>query len=147
MCDPGMDEFRENWEASGYQLPFSYKHTSDERVNGTLSQRLVGGASVFIREHVIELGLSVLGFSSNDPEGSIDVVGGTIGSLDTIYVTDSGNGQVQIIVENTMGWESGTRIPGTNNHLIPNRDRSEKKGLGGTTYQYFIWYEPSPENE
>jgi RHS repeat-associated protein len=146
MHDPGMDQFREKWSESGYQVPFSYEHQADDRSNSPLLIRIAKGAAVFVREHVFELGLSVIGYSSKDPEGSIDAVGGTIGSLDTISVSAAENGQVRIEVFNEMGWASGTRIPGTNTSLIQNRERNEK-GLGGTTYQKFYWYEPFIEDK
>ena len=143
MHDPGMDQFQENWEESGYSVPFSWEHRADERSSGSRPERLLKGASVFLREHVFELGLSVLGFGSQNPEGPIDPVGGTIGSLDRITVSAAENGQVQFEVYNEMGWASGTRIPGTSQSIIQNRDRSAW-GPGGTTYQYFYWYEEKP---
>jgi hypothetical protein len=84
--------------------------------------------------------LSILGLSSDTPEGSIDPVGGTIGSLDQITVSDAGNGQLLFQVDNTMGWESGLRVYGTNESLIRNRDR-DAWGPGGTTNQTFYWHE------
>jgi len=142
MHDQGIDQFREEWAQNGYQLPFTWQHTADERESGSLPERLINGASVFVREHVVELGLSILGFSSDTPEGSIDPVGGTIGSLDQITVSDAGNGQLLFKVDNTMGWQSGLRIYGTNESLVRNRDRNAW-GPGGTTYQTFYWYESS----
>jgi hypothetical protein len=143
MQDPGIDQFRENWADAGYQVPFTWEHKADERSNGSLPERLVNGAGVFLREHVVQLGLSVLGLGSKNPEGPIDPVGGTIGSLDRISVSAAKNGKIQFEVYNEMGWASGSRIYGTNRSLIQNRDRSAR-GPGGTTYQYFYWYENTP---
>ena len=67
---------------------------------------------------------------------------GTIGSLDEITATYTEDGQVKIEVHNTMGWASGTRVSTWS--LIQNRDRSEF-GPGGTTEQYFYWYEEIPK--
>lgn len=146
MYDPGMDLFREKWAEAGNQVPFSWEHTADERGSGSLPERLLRGVGVFLREHVLELGLSALGFGSQDPEGPIDPVGGTIGSLDRISVSAANNGQVQFQVYNVMGWSSGTRIPGTDQSIINDRNRSAW-GPGGTTYQYFTWYEVKPSVE
>jgi RHS repeat-associated protein len=140
MNDPGLDQFREEWAQSGYQVPFSWQHTADERDNGSLPERLFNGGVIFVREHVVELGLSVLGLSSDNPEGSIDAVGGIIGSLDTISVSEAGNGQVMFEVNNDMGWASATRFPGEDWSFRHNRDRSDP-GLGGTTHQTFYWFE------
>jgi hypothetical protein len=141
--DPGMAAFREEWENSGYQVPFSWNHTADERNEGSRSSRILHGTEVFAREHVFQLGLSVLGFGSDDPSGAIDAVGGTIGSLDRISVNPGENGQVIFEVYNEMGWASGLRIPGENRSILQNTSRSEP-GPGGTTYQYFHWYEEMP---
>ena len=91
--DPGMTEFREEWAASGYQVPFSWEHTIDEREEGSPVSRIIRGVGVFIREHVVHLGLSAFGLGSKDPSGQIDAVGGTIGSLAKISVSPAGNGK------------------------------------------------------
>ena len=142
MHDPGMQQFRERWAESGYQLPFTWQHTADQRT-GFLPYRVIGGGWVFVREHVVQPGLVLLGFGSKTPEGPIDVVGGTIGSLDRVSVQLTGNGMVRLEVHNIMGWESGSRVPGTSISFIPNRDRSTR-GPGGTIEQYFYWWEPMP---
>ena len=138
--DEGMDKFREQWAAAGNPLPYTDNITSDERNRGSLLERGLNGAWVLFREHVIELGGSILGFGSKDPEGHIDAVGGTIGSLDQVTVSDAGDGQVRFEVYNEMGWASATRVPGTNISLKRDRDRSEW-GPGGTITQNFYWYE------
>jgi hypothetical protein len=143
--DAGMDQFKEKWSEAGYPEDYTSKHTADDRSSNTpLPARLVNGTSVFLREHFVELGLSVLGFGSQDPKGTIDAVGGTLGSLDSISVTSEENGYVKFTVYNEMGWASGTRIPGTNSSLLQNRDRKER-GPGGTTSQTFYWYEKVPQ--
>jgi hypothetical protein len=104
---------------------------------------LLNGAWIFEREHIIQPGLVLAGFGSRTPEGPIDAVGGTIGSLDLISVAAADNGLVQFTVRNEMGWRSGTRIPGMDASLVPDRSRSRGK-FGGTIVQSFEWWEPDP---
>jgi len=144
MYDRGMDAFYEAWEESGYEVPFEYEDRADERNEGSLPVRIVKGAGVFVREHIVELGLSTFGLGSQDPEGKIDAVGGTIGSLDRIDAADAGNGTVKITVKNDMGWASATRIPSTNRSIIYNKKRNVI-GPGGTIHQEFYWYIPYPD--
>jgi hypothetical protein len=144
--DSGMEQFKAKWAAAGYPEEYSANTTADNRNEETpLPERIVRGTGVFLREHVVELGLSVYGAGSADTEGSIDAIGGTIGSLDRVSVTLLGNGFAKYTVYNEMGWESGSRIPGTDTSVFKNQDRS-KCGPGGTTTQSFIWYEKAPQN-
>jgi len=142
MYDPGMKQFREKWAAAGYPLPWMWKHQADEREGGSLPVRIVKAGMLYIQENA-QLALSSAGFGSRTREGTIDPVGGIIGSLDKIYVHDARNGMVMIVVENKMGLASGTRIPGTNWSIIQDRPRSAW-GPGGTATQYFFWWEQHP---
>ena len=135
-----MDKFREQWAAAGSPLPYSANMTADERQGGSGIERMGKGAYVLIREHVYEAGLSLIGLGSKDPQDHIDAIGGTIGSLDQVTVSDAGNGQIRFEVYNEMGWKSGSRVPGTNFSFKRDRDRSEW-GPGGTITQIFYWYE------
>jgi RHS repeat-associated protein len=143
MYDPGLQQFRQKWAASGYQLPFSQRHTADDRTGSHLLLRIVKGLWVLEREHILQPGLVLAGFGSRTPDGPIDAVGGTIGSLDLISVTAAGEGLVQFTVTNEMGWASGTRLPGTDMSFIPNQSRSDGM-LGGTITQSFQWWESDP---
>jgi len=145
MNDSGVDQFKKEWAKSGYEVPFFWEHNADEREEGSIYYRVAKGSWIYFREHFIELGLSTLGFGSKDPKGPIDPVGGTIGSLDQIYVEYTDNGVLIYLVHNTMGWKSASRIPGTNHSIIQDRDR-KKWGPGGTIEQYFFWYEPKSIN-
>jgi hypothetical protein len=146
MNDPGMRAFREAWRAAGNPLPpegWRWQHQADERHDGPLVLRIVNGATIYAREHFLQLGASVLGLGSPTPEGEWDPVGGTIGSLDQITVYPASDDMVFIRVYNEMGWSSGTRIPGTDVSILDNRSR-EQWGPGGTIEQYFYWFEPAP---
>jgi len=135
MHDPALDEFREEWKAAGYPSSFSRPHEVDERTG------LLGGAKPFLVENA-QLFLALIGFGSETPEGQIDAIGGILGSFDEISVFAE-DGWVRFQVLNTMGWASATRIPGTDWSLLEDRYRSEW-GPGGTTSQYFYWWEPMP---
>jgi hypothetical protein len=143
MYDPGMDRFREAWAAAGYPLPWEWKHWADVREGDLLPIRIAKGGLMYAREHLVELPLATMGLGSETPEGRMDPVGGTIGSLDEIYVKNAGGGLVKIEVINRMDWASGTRIPGSNWSLLPARHRS-KWGPGGTIVQHFYWWEVMP---
>lgn len=143
MHDPGMQQFREEWAMADFQLPFEYSPAADRRNGGLLPIRMAGGILVYAREHLVQLPLSTAGLGSRTASGPVDAVGGIIGSLDQVSVTNAGNGLVKFTVINRTGWASGTRIPGTDVSLIQNRDRSEA-GPGGTLVQYFYWWEPMP---
>jgi len=155
MHDPGMAEFHEKWAEAGYPLPWSWKHTRDEREEGPAAIRFAKGAGAYARENA-EMLLTAVGIESNAPEGPIDAVGGTIGSLDKIYVYPVGRDRVKIEVHNRMDWESGLRIPGTNESIakwnIPGIDQSVgdflmyRLGWGTTPLQQkFYWWEPMPD--
>ena len=143
MYDPGMKTFRKEWAQAGYPVPWRWQHTADKR-EGPFLDRAISGGEVFVREHFIQLGLSTFGYGSRLPEGKTDAVGGIIGSLDRIYVRPAKYDMVRFDVVNTMGWESGSRIPGTNSSFISNKNRNQW-GPGGTVIQRFYWYEPAPD--
>lgn len=108
--------------------------------------RLVEGAKILIKSHFIDLPLSATGHGSKYPNGNIDAIDGTIGSLDTMTISRENEEQYRVEVHNTTGWASGTRIPGTDKSLIQNRDRSES-GPGGSLDQTFYWFIPVPKNK
>jgi RHS repeat-associated protein len=135
--EPGMDEFRKVWASTGYELPFAWHHEADNR-NG-----IPGSDNVFINEHIINPMRVLLGGASTNPSGTVDLVGASIGSLDTISVRDGGNGNVLFSVENVMGLASGSRIPNTNISIFQNAPRGSSL-FGGTTYQFFFWMEHHP---
>lgn len=124
-------------------MPFEWEHRADERERGFLPLRIARGFAVYFQQHVVELSLSSLGLGSPSPQGRIDPVGGTIGSLDRIYVLPGRPGEVILIVYNEMGAASATRIPGTEESLREDRDRGEA-GPGGTILQLFYWSEAAP---
>lgn len=143
--EPGVTEFKKAWAEAGYPLPFVWHHTADHRIGKSLTipGDIINPVWVFTREHGIALPLSIAGLGSPTPEGLIDPVGGTIGSLDTITVIDAGNGQVFFTVSNAMDRASGSRIPGTDYSVLPSVPR-EEFGPGGTITQTFYWYENMP---
>ena len=148
IYDPGMTRFREAWAAAGYPLPWEWKHQADVREGGLLPIRIAKGGLVYAREHLVELplatALAIIGWGPENPESPIDVVGGTIGSLDEIHVKSAGGGLVKIEVINKMDWPSGTRIPGTNWSLIPRSLPRSAWGPGGAIVQHFYWWEVMP---
>ncbi len=73
-----------------------------------------------------------------------------LGSYSTQYeITENGDGTYTInyTVENTSGWESGTRFrqdvdgDGVNNGIIPNKERGDGAHLGGNVTQRWTWSE------
>ncbi len=148
MHDPGITRFREAWAAAGCPLPWKWEHSADVREGGLLPVRIAKGALVYAREHLVELplatGLAIIGWGPENPESSIDAVGGIIGSLDSIHVKNMGSGLVKIEVINKTDWPSGTRIPGTNRSLIPWRLPRSAWGPGGAIVQHFYWWELVP---
>jgi hypothetical protein len=141
MNEQGIEEFKAEWASSGYGLPFGWKHTADPRDEGLLG--FIGGVWIYFREHLVALPISTYGLGSKSPEGWLDPVGGSIGSLDVIIVTDAGNGIVKFEVTNVMGWASALRFPGTNRTIALNSSR-ERTIFGGTIVQRFYWWEPLP---
>jgi RHS repeat-associated protein len=142
MYDPGTVQFREEWAIAGYPLPWEWHHQRDAREGGLLPLRVIRASLAYAVENV-ELARATLGFGSKTPEGPIDPVGGVIGSLDTIRVTNAGNGLVRVEVINQMEWRSALRIYGTNYSFGRSVPRSTL-GVGGTTVQRFYWWEMGP---
>lgn len=147
--DPGMDWFRQEWARAGYQVPFELEHHADPR--GGTAQDIVVGMGVFVREHLIELPRAVgemvwsyaTGRPSAQPPGEVTAVGGVIGSLDQIVVSEAGPCTVRIEVINHTDWKSGLRIYGTDESLLPPYER-EAWGPGGRLTEHFYWWEPWP---
>lgn len=139
--DPAVAQFRQEWEAAGYAVPFSRPHYADQR-EGPILPRIVAGAWIFLRENT-QLVFSAYGSGSREPEGGIDAVGGVLGSFDSISVTDAGDRFVKFTVMNVMGWSSATRFFGTNVSVSHDRAQSAP-GPGGNLTQYFYWYEQGP---
>jgi len=141
--DVALAQFRQGWEEAGYPVPFSRPHYVDRR-EGPILPRIAAGGWIYLRENA-ELAFSAYGLGSKRPEGSIDAVGGVLGSFDNISVSYAGNGYVEFTVMNVTGWSSGTRIPGTDFSLV--HDRSQfRPGPGGNLTQYFYWYEQMPHS-
>jgi len=133
------DTALEAWGAEGYPIPWDYtEHSLDDRSKALNS----GAVGLFIRENAY-LAVSIIGLGSMTPEGQVDPDGSVLGSFDEIIVSEARDGTVRFEVINTMGWASGTRIPGTNDWLIDNRPRNAW-GPGGTIEQHFIWWERYP---
>jgi hypothetical protein len=97
---------------------------------------------VYRREHLRELPLAAVGLGSRTAEGRIDAVGGTIGSLDRITVSDAGNGVVRFEVHNRMDWASALRIPGMEGWLPVIQPGAW--GPGGALDMVFFWVEQGP---
>ncbi len=152
--DPGMAAFHKVWADAGYPLPFEWRHTRDERQEGSDFVRFVKAIPVYFREHVVKMALVSVGVRSQTPEGQLDAVGGTIGSLDKIRAYDVGNGMVTIVVYNQMNWKSLLRVPGSSESYaaleVPwtgqTIDYFLRHYVGGSTdlEQYFRWQEPRP---
>jgi RHS repeat-associated protein len=135
MRSPALAQFRRAWASpteGGYQLPWAWEHSLEERDKGPLRHRLARGAVAYAREH---LRLALFG----DPTGVL------LGSFNRITVneSESSSDMVTIIAYNVMGIASGTRVPGTRFHL-PNMARSDWLPVGGTIYQWFYWEEAMP---
>jgi hypothetical protein len=113
MYGPGMAEAREKLAEAGYPSYFEWEHHLDEREEGSDVVRFFQALPPYFREQVWKPGLTALGMGSQDPEGPIDAVGGTIGSLDTIRFKRVGGGWYRIEVYNEMNWTSGIRQPGS----------------------------------
>ncbi len=153
MYDIGMAQFRKAWAEAGYPLPWSWEQTRDERERGPAIIRLLKGMGAYGVENA-QLFLTAVGIESDTPEGPIDAVGGTIGSLDRIYVFPD-NGRVRIEVYNEMNGYSGLRIPGTNEsfarwkipgtNILVEEYLVEVRGWGKNGLrQTFYWWEPLP---
>jgi hypothetical protein len=143
MYDPGMTAFRNEWAAAGYPLPWTYNHTIDERDAGRLLTRIWNGLRAYGAENK-ELYDTLGGHGSTTPSGPIDAVGGIVGSLDKITVSDAGGRSVLIVVRNTVNCECGLRMYGTHvsvGRLIP------ASWPGGVGYvQNLWWYETKPQS-
>jgi len=154
MHDPGMAAFHKVWADAGYQLPFTWEHTRDERQEGSDFVRFVKAIPVYFREHVVKMTLVSVGVRSQTPEGQLDAVGGTIGSLDEIRVYDAGNGMVTVVVFNRMNWQSLIRTPGSGQSIVALEvpgtgqtiDFFLRHYVGGSTdhIQHFRWQVPRP---
>ncbi len=107
------------------------------------TQLLATNVGIFIKEHFMNNFLAQMGFGSNYAEGQVDSVGGIIGSLDRIDAVQYDENNVAIVVHNTMGWASGTRIPGEDISVFQDSYRSDF-GPGGTIWQVFYWIESIP---
>jgi RHS repeat-associated protein len=119
MQQTGVDDFHDAWAAHGYADGYSTNTTIDNRSTGSFASRVLKGMGVLIDAHFIELPLALSGAEGHS------AIPGTIGSLDTISATYTEDGRVKIEVHNTMGWASGTRIPGTKISIILDRHRDE----------------------
>ena len=144
MFDPGMVESREKWAEQGYSLPFVWSHTVDQRTDQPSLEGVKDAMPAFVREQIVELGLSILGLGSQTPEGQIDAVGGTIGSLDMVIALDVGNNNVMFVVYNSMDWQSATRLPGSSWGLPP--VPRWFPGPGGQMEMFFFWWEKKPSD-
>ncbi len=146
-------EFYQVWAEAGYPLPFTWRHHVDMREGGSYPVRFVRSLPGYIGAQV-KLVFTGAGFGSKTPEGPIDAVDGTIGSLDTIRLESAGSGWIKIEVENRMNWESGLRIPGGDKSLNPLQVPGVDMTIGDVwaamvggargTEQTFYWWEPMP---
>jgi len=153
-----MEEFRQKFAEAGYPPSFEWHHHLDvrEESEGPYAIRFVKSLPAYIGAQV-KLGLTAVGIESNTPEGPIDALDGTIGSLDTIRAERIGRGWVRIEVENRMDWYSGLRIPGGDKSLAPLRIPGTDLMLGkvwadivGGSYeteQTFYWWERIPGSQ
>lgn len=110
MYDPGVQEFLALWADLGYQSGFCWKHTRDERGEGSEWERRLEGTPVFVFEHLIKPTYVLLGGASESASGEWDLVGATIGSLDQICGCVVGDGYALIQVDNTMSSPSDNRM-------------------------------------
>ena len=150
----GMEEFRQKFAEAGYPPSFKWHHHLDVREEeaGPYPIRFAKSLPAYIGAQV-KLGLTAVGIESNTPAGPIDALDGTIGSLDTIRAERVGRGWAKIEVENRMDWESGLRIPGSDESLAPRKILGTEVGevwagiFGGTrrTEQRFYWWERIPD--
>ncbi|MBC7228455.1 MAG: RHS repeat-associated core domain-containing protein [Thermoflexales bacterium] len=160
MYSSGIKEFHRVWAEAGYPVPFEWEHHLDVRDprEGPYPVRFIKSLPVYIGAQV-KLGRAGMGLGSKIPEGPIDAVDGTIGSLDVIRVERVGPDWVKIEVENRMNWYSGLRVPGGNFSLwvIPVEVAPNTyvpfgivwAGIvGGSheTKQTFYWWEPMPNS-
>ena len=139
MASPGIAEFKEAWAAEDYPTPFTYHQTIDDRGQGITPKNI----GIFFREHLVHNALAQLGFGSKQAEGTVDSVGGVIGSLDRIDAVQYDENNVAFVVHNRMDWASATRFPGEDISLLPSKPRSDVR-FGGTVWQIFYWTEPNP---
>ena len=145
-ASPGMQEFREVWAEAGYPVPFEWSHTIDTR-DGTGAGLSIDNIKIYANEQIIDPMLVLLGEGSDTVEGQIDMVGGVIGSLDQINVTQYDENNVLITVTNTMGWASALRHPGKDTSIVENVPRNNMGsnfGFGGTIQQIFNFIIPNP---
>jgi len=158
MYSSGIQEFHRVWAEAGYPDTFKWHHHVDVREGGAYPVRFVKSMPGYIGAQV-KLVMAGMGLGSKTPEGSIDAINGTIGSLDTIQVKRVGSGWVKVEVHNRMDWQhSGLRIPGGDASLWNALDVLKVPGtdstlgdvwisvVGGShpTEQTFYWWEPMP---
>jgi RHS repeat-associated protein len=144
MCDPLLESVRLQWAKKGYPLPFVVENVTidvrDRKVPFLV--RLVLGADVYVIEH-LELLLTTFHLGSRTPEGPIDVVGATVGSFDRVTIYEAPEGWVRFEVYSKTTTTSFLRIPGTD--IGPPEYSRSWLGPGGTTHQYFMWWERQPD--
>jgi len=158
MYSSGIQEFHQVWAEAGYPDILKWHHHVDVWEGGSYPLRFVKSTPGYIGAQV-KLALAGVGLRSKTPEGSIDAVNGTIGSLDTIQVKRVGSGWIKVEVHNRMDWQhSGLRIPGGDASLwnaldalkVPGADSTLGDvwigvvGGGHPTEQTFYWWEPVP---
>jgi len=156
MHSSGMGEFRQKFAEAGYPPSFEWHHHLDvrEEEEGPYPIRFAKSLPAYLGAQV-KLGLTAVGIESNTPEGSLDALDGTIGSLDTIRAERVGRGWIRIEVENRMDWYSGLRIPGGDKSLAPFKIPGTGSTIGTVwtdivggarpTKQLFYWWERIPE--
>ncbi len=146
-----MQRARAAWAAQGYPQHFEYSPTIDDRSGSVAS--MVSSAAVYAGEQGILL-LSMLevprALGITTPGSAINPTGGILGSLDRVKFDVTEPGKVQVTVENSMDWESGSRVPGTNTSVSTALGSVyptdwPRPSLGSThNVQVFRWKETYP---
>jgi RHS repeat-associated protein len=142
----GVQDFKREWAEEGeYRVPWTWdKHSIDVREGAPLAVRLVWAGKTFARSQW-NLFRCAIGRGSPTAEGQVDPVLGILGSFNLVSVYLSPEGGTEMLtfeVYNVMGRRSFLRVKGTKYSPLVNVERGESGGWGGTTYQYFYWYEP-----
>jgi RHS repeat-associated protein len=146
--DSAIMWFKQRWAQTDppFKVPFRLPHERDPR-SGTWESQLLGW--MILAQENLELGQCVLGRGSDTAVGSVDPVGGILGSFDIIEVKWAGIGVVRFEVHNTTDRPSATRFPGMNDWMLEAVPRTLTNVLAGdwwgtTVYQHFYWEEPHP---
>ena len=132
MWDIGVQRARLEYISHGEPKQYDYSYSIDQNPLGGWGAYALANAA---------LCLATAGQGDDVPWGDTDPVGGVLGSY-RVTIQRVGSDTALFRVSNETRLSSGTRIPGTSQHLLEDHPRGS--GFGGTMEQDFYWIEPWP---